>query len=135
MKIANRISAIVCDDIRNEAGHKHSLMGIYGTEIVLNKLPAILPQLCLCIVLEDIKSEFDKCEVTLKAPKIEPQRMTLKLNKEEKIGSNITMFAFFVPFRVVTVGEAKFEVRFGENKRPSIVRKLVIKTAVQPKKS
>lgn len=35
-----------CDDIRQEVGNKYSLMGCYGQEIVIEKLPAALPKLC-----------------------------------------------------------------------------------------
>ena len=35
-----------CDDVRQELGNKYSLMGCYGDEIIIDKLPAALPKLC-----------------------------------------------------------------------------------------
>lgn len=36
-----------CDDIRQEVGNKLSLIGCYGSELLVEKLPAILPKLCV----------------------------------------------------------------------------------------
>lgn len=36
-----------CDDIRQELGNKYSLMGCYGDEIIIDKLPIALPKLCV----------------------------------------------------------------------------------------
>ena len=40
------VIAQFCDDIRQEIGNKYSLMGCYGDEMVIDKLPAVLPKLC-----------------------------------------------------------------------------------------
>lgn len=40
-----------CDDIRHEIGGKYSLIGCYGRELIVNKLPATLPKLCAFITL------------------------------------------------------------------------------------
>ena len=37
---------LVCDDIRLEQGNKHSLMGIYGTQVFVPEMPVVLPKLC-----------------------------------------------------------------------------------------
>jgi hypothetical protein len=36
-----------CDDVRHEFGNKISLMGCYGDEMLFDKLPALLPKLCI----------------------------------------------------------------------------------------
>ena len=36
-----------CDDIRQEVGNKLSLIGCYGSELLVEKLPAVLPKLCV----------------------------------------------------------------------------------------
>ena len=38
---------VICDDIRNEAGNKLSLMGLYHDEIRLERLPGRLHKLCM----------------------------------------------------------------------------------------
>jgi hypothetical protein len=34
-----------CDDVRYEIGNKYSLIGCYGDELIVDKLPALLPKL------------------------------------------------------------------------------------------
>ena len=41
------ITAILCDDIRQEMGNKYSLMGCYQGELVVPMVPAALPKLCI----------------------------------------------------------------------------------------
>lgn len=41
------ITAIFCDDIRQEVGNKFSYMGCYQGEVVVQKAPVALPKLCV----------------------------------------------------------------------------------------
>lgn len=41
------ITAILCDDIRQELGNKYSLMGCYQSELVVPVAPTVLPKLCI----------------------------------------------------------------------------------------
>lgn len=53
-------SVIFCDDIRNELGGKVSLMGIYGTHVLVSSMPLTIPRLCIHFNIElpiDIKPE------------------------------------------------------------------------------
>lgn len=45
------VLATFCDDIRYEQGNKHSLMGCYKSDLVVEKLPAGLPKLCAAILV------------------------------------------------------------------------------------
>ena len=50
-----------CDDIRQEAGNKYSLMGCYGNELLVEKLPVVLPKLCVQVrVITPIDKPFYK---------------------------------------------------------------------------
>lgn len=40
-----------CDDVRQEIGNKISLIGCYGSELLVESLPAVLPKLCVQIKL------------------------------------------------------------------------------------
>ena len=44
--------ALFCDDVRNEVGNKLSLMGVYGQDLLLPELPAMLPKLCAVMLLD-----------------------------------------------------------------------------------
>jgi hypothetical protein len=41
------VIAQFCDDIRYEVGNKYSLIGCYSDELIVDKLPALLPKLCV----------------------------------------------------------------------------------------
>ena len=50
-----------CDDIRQELGNKYSLMGCYGHELIISKIPAALPKLCAQVsILTPFESPFVK---------------------------------------------------------------------------
>ena len=55
MKIAKKITTIVCDDARQEMGGKISLMGVYSGDLIVNKVPALLPTLSFVISLLESK--------------------------------------------------------------------------------
>ena len=48
-KLPRTAHLIVCDDIRQEQGNKLSLIGVYKTDILVDKIPAVLPKLCFQI--------------------------------------------------------------------------------------
>lgn len=55
------VIAQFCDDIRHEVGNKYSLMGCYGGEMIIDKLPALLPKLCVQVrVLTPVDQPFTK---------------------------------------------------------------------------
>ena len=72
MKISKKINTILCDDVRYEVGGKISIMGIYSKDIIVNKVPAILPSINLVLMFEDIKENFDKIFITIIMPKSDP---------------------------------------------------------------
>ena len=92
MKLANRIQTILCDDVRNETRNKFSLMGVYTQNVVFQKLPAILPKLCFCVMMQGVSTDFQKCQVTLKSPETEPVHLKLELSKDSHIGKDINLF-------------------------------------------
>lgn len=50
-----------CDDIRREVGNKYSLMGCYSSELIVEKLPAVLQKLCAQVrVITPIDQPFRK---------------------------------------------------------------------------
>ena len=53
---------LVCDDIRLEQGDKHSLMGIYGTQVFVPEMPFVLPKLCFQV---QVRTPIDKPVKTL----------------------------------------------------------------------
>jgi hypothetical protein len=129
MKIAKKIYTVLCDDIREEARNKISLLGMYsGGDIIFEDLPAVLPKICLAICLEELKVNISKIEIKLILPKMDPISFSALPPPHLKIGMNANLGFGFAPFKVDTTGDAKVEIRFGEEKRPSIVHKFKIKS-------
>lgn len=61
MSVSRVVIAQFCDDVRQEIGNKYSLMGCYGPELIINKLPATLPKLCVQVrVQTPIDRTFSK---------------------------------------------------------------------------
>lgn len=50
-EIARHLEVLWCDDVRHELGNKMSMMGIYGSDLVVPQVPVILPKLCAVITL------------------------------------------------------------------------------------
>jgi hypothetical protein len=126
MKFAKKIHAIVCDDIREEKNNKFSLMGMYGKEIIFNKLPAVLPKLCILILIEEVREKFTKIEITMKLPKTKPQVFNRQVPPNIALKSDFNFIFCLSPFKVEETGEAIFEVRIGESKRTNHVYSLKI---------
>jgi len=126
MKFAKKIHTFVCDDIREEKNNKFSLMGMYGKEIIFNKLPALLPKLCFLITLEEIREKFSKIEITMKLPKTKPQVFNRQIPPNISLKSDFNFIFCISPFKVEETGEAIFEVRIGESKRTNHVYRLKI---------
>ena len=131
VKLANKIQTILCDDVRNETGNKFSLMGIYGRDMYFKKFPAIVPKLCLCIMIEGPKIDFKEFNITLKYPQAETTHLKLSVSEENQVKFNTVLFAQIIPFRAKATGPAKFEVRVDNNKRPSIIHRFEIKQDTQ----
>lgn len=45
------VSAVYCDDIRNEMGGKKSYMGVYNSDMVLPSFPSQIEKLCIQVVV------------------------------------------------------------------------------------
>lgn len=55
------VDCIYCDDIRNEVGNKLTLVGCYGPDLIVEKIPATLPKLCvLAKVFTPVDQPFER---------------------------------------------------------------------------
>lgn len=123
---------MICDDVREERKNKYSLMGVYGNEIIFNRVPALLPKLCFLLMLEDVKEPFHEVTITLKLPDSKAQKFKRPGMPEGAPGNNYNYILGITPFRVEKTGEAKFEVRFDDAKRPNYVHQFMIKEMKKP---
>lgn len=60
------IEVIYCDDIRQEVGQKHSLMGVYSGDMVISGFPAVLPKLCIAVtVVTAIEDPIETLQINI----------------------------------------------------------------------
>jgi len=131
MKVAKKIKTILCDDVRHEVGGKMSLMGIYSKDVVVNKVPAILPFINLVVMFEDIKENFEKLFVTIVIPKSDPIKVSYPAPSAIEKGKDVNLVLGLSPFKLNDTGKAKFEIRFSEDEKASIVHHFSIKVNKQ----
>jgi hypothetical protein len=127
MKIAKKMYSILCDDVREEKGNKLSLIGIYSKSIFFNKVPAIYPKICLALFFEGIKEPLPELKVVLKFPESEDEIIMLKAPSKAPLNDDVKLVLVKSPFKVMAVGKAKFQVYFGDARRPSLIHDLDIK--------
>jgi len=106
---AGRIVVIqFCDDVRYEVGNKYSLIGCYSDELIVDKLPALLPKLCVQIrAFTPIEKGFSKlalraylgddmiAEANIKFDKVSPDNAPADATR-----MGIMTFMFFSPLGI-----------------------------------
>lgn len=127
MKIAKSQNIILCDDVRNELGNKISIMGVYGREVIVNKIPAFLRQLALVIILEDIIKPFEHVKVKFFLPGAEPANLAIHAPGNLQRGSNNTMVIAIGGIKISAPGTAKYEIYFSDRNKPDIEYEFSIK--------
>ncbi len=126
MKLAKKITLLLCEDIREEKGNKLSVMGVYGYQLVLDRIPAMLPKLCLCVMLTEIVTVFSRFDVTVTLPNSEPILLTISGMSDVALGENRNLGIIVSPARINAAGKARFELCFDEEKKPSIIHRFEI---------
>lgn len=129
MKIAKSAKVIVCDDIRQEVGGKHSLMGVY-TGIVVNSLPSTLFKLSFAIMLEEVKVPINDAKVTITFPKDESKVVDLGKPPTVPKGKDLTINLFVAPVKILAEGVAELRIVFNNDDKLEITHKFNINKGV-----
>lgn len=98
------IDWIICDDVRQEASGKTTIIGIYGADVIVPMTPMILPQLCI-ITKWDISTGIFK-EIIFRLEQPDGSQLgpiTVKAPHKIK-GNRLTMHLAFIPFQIQIVG-------------------------------
>jgi hypothetical protein len=125
-KIAKDEFLVLCDDIRDEAGNKRSLMGIYSDNIIFKSVPAALPKICLYIALRGIKRDFKSIHIRTRFPKTKSQSFEIKELPPINLGKNVSLGIIVSPFKTEAQGNARFEICFDDDDKPSLIYKFTI---------
>lgn len=106
---------IFCDDVRNEVGNKYSLMGCYGSDMVVGLIPSLLPKLCAQITVFFPADEPPSCLIArallgdevigeLITPEGDPRRIAEQLIADHDDVEKITMQVILV-FSPLSISE------------------------------
>ncbi|WP_156955192.1 hypothetical protein [Polaromonas glacialis] len=78
------VNAIWCDDIRHEVGNKPSFMGVYGMELVMPQLPAILSRLAVYVTVgTPILQPFQQLKVRIQRDDVAEALASIEIPKNE----------------------------------------------------
>jgi len=92
MDIAKKHHVILCDDVRNEVGNKLSFMGVYGPELWVGKVPALMPHLCFVVMLDRIEQSFISAKARVTLPGGEPVVLPIQTGPGPQPGSHHTIW-------------------------------------------
>ena len=130
MRIAKKYKTILCDDVRTEIGGKMSLMGIYGREFVVDRVPTVLPIISFVIMLEEVTNSPSPSSSAMPRRSCGPPILIRGPKPDDlKPGMDANITMGLSPFKIEATGEAKFEVRFAEKETPRIIHRFKIKLA------
>jgi len=132
MDIAKKYTVLLCDDVRNEVGNKLSFMGIYGPELWVGKLPAMMPHLCFVVILDTIQQSFTSAKAKVSLPGAEPVLLPIQAAPGPPPGSHHTIIVALAPAKIPQEGRAKFELFFFDEEHPRIVHEFFIRERRPP---
>ena len=92
MDIAKKYHVMLCDDVRNEVGNKLSFMGVYGPELWVGKVPAMMPHLCFVVMLDQISQSFTAAKAKVSMPGSEPVVLPIQASPGPAQGSHHTIW-------------------------------------------
>lgn len=112
-----------CDDVRYEVGGKVSLVGIYGSDLIISDpLPVALPKLCVALVVSTpIDALPEKVIIKLSGPPVGPDGATVTLSEEpieappdnQRTIANLSVALPLSPFLVRAEGAIEVSVDIG----------------------
>jgi len=131
MDIAKKYTVLLCDDVRNEVGNKLSVMGIYGPELWLGKIPALMPKLCFVVMLEHIERSFVSAKARVSMPGNDPVELPIQALPGPQPGSNHTIIVALAPAKIGQEGRARFELFLENEATPQVVHEFSIREHTQ----
>lgn len=124
-------TCLFCDDIRFEQQNKFTLVGCYGPDLIISdRLPVILPKLCVLIDMRFPPERLPLIKVTVTIPgQVDPFFSHVQEPEAEEFVSSLNtddpdveplrggiIPAIFSPFAVQTFGFVKVRMDYGSEK-------------------
>ncbi len=107
---------IICDDIREEVNNKLSFIGVYGSNILVSKIPFVFPKLCFITSYKNIR-EGDLISIQLKTPSGKQLGKTINAKAPQQIKdfASFLTFAIFSPLNIKEEGLHKLLLTLNDN--------------------
>lgn len=108
-------------------------MGIYGNNMIVNKVPFVLPKICLYVMLTKTTKAIPDFDVTVIIPKTDPIKLNIPEPPGQIIGSDVSLGILISPLKIKAAGNARIEIRFQNEKRPSLIHRFKIAVSSKEK--
>ncbi len=116
MKIAKTVYTIICDDIRQEVDNKMSYIGIYDEDVVVDKIPTLIPILSFVITLKETKIKENNFKIVIDAPKVEPYIVEFSpADSAYTKDGDVRLLFRLSPFWVKAEGKVKIKLKFKDS--------------------
>lgn len=114
------IDWIICDDVRLEVSGKTSIIGMYGSDVVVPLIPMVMPQLCLITKWDISAGTFKEIVFRLEQPDAN-QLGTITAKAPHNIkGDRLMMHLSFIPFQIQAVGTYKIFLKIDDEPEKKI---------------
>jgi len=114
------IDWIICDDVRQEASGKTTIVGIYGADVIVPMTPMVLPQLCIITKWDVSSGTFKDIVFRLEMP-AGNQMGPVKAKAPQSVkGSRLSMHLALIPFQIQTVGTYKLHIKIDDEPERNI---------------
>ncbi|MDI4659532.1 MULTISPECIES: hypothetical protein [Cobetia] len=130
--------SIFCDDIRQEIGDKNTFVGSYSGELIAQRLPIVLPKLCVVVFcIYDTKQQDTDASITIEIllgnEKIASAEYPLKevYSENSDNGSNVIQANFiFTPVEINKPNILRAIIREGDKVHENMG--LIIRSTTPP---
>lgn len=94
------IQVIFCDDIRYEVGNKISYMGVYNSQLLVNKFPVVIQKLVVAVaVVAPLEEPVDRLNISLCKNEDVLMKSELKKSSESRMVNENFQNDNGVPFK------------------------------------
>lgn len=101
------IDWILCDDVRQEASGKTTIVGIYGTDVIVPMTPMVLPQLCIITKWDISSGVFKEIVFRLELPDGNQLGPIAAKAPHHIKGERLSMHLSLIPFQIQLLGTYK----------------------------
>lgn len=119
-KKSKLIDWILCDDVRQEASGKTTIIGIYGVDVIVHRTPLVLPQLCIITKWDISNGIFKEIVFRLEQPDGSQLGPIAAKAPHNIAGEKLMMHLAFIPFQIQIVGTYKIFLKIDDEPEKKI---------------